>query len=55
MLLEEKRKDGIIVYQTDKTSKFVTDTVENMTKKMQKHIKSDPKIGPKKLPKLKAC
>ena len=53
--LKEKRKDGIIVYQTDKTSKFVTDTVENMTKKMQKHIKSDPKIGPKKLPKLKAC
>ena len=52
--LKEKRKDGIIVYQTDKTSKFVTDTVENMAQKMQKHIHSDPKMGPKKVTQIES-
>ena len=40
--LKQKQKNGIIVYETDKTSKFVVDTLENFEHKMQPHIQKDP-------------
>ena len=45
--LKQKQKNGIIVYETDKTSKFVVDTLENFEHKMQPHIQKDPIVEPK--------
>ena len=44
--LKEKRKLGVIVGETDKTSKFCVNTVKNMEVKMQKHIQNDKVMTP---------
>ena len=42
-------KEGLICSQTDKTGKLTLDTLENVTKKMEKHVKDDKVIDVKKV------
>ena len=43
------KNENICVYETDKTSKFVVDTLSNVENKMKKHLKDDLVISDKKI------
>ena len=38
--------EGLVIYETDKTGKFVVDELENVENKMEKHFQNDKVIGP---------
>ena len=46
------KKEGLICGETDKTGKLTLDTLENMTEKMEKHIKDDKVLNDKEIKKL---
>ena len=39
--------DNLVIYETDKTGKFVIDSLENMENKMKKHFENDDIIDGK--------
>ena len=43
------KNENICVYETDKTSKFVVDTLSNVENKMKKHLEDDLVISDKKI------
>ena len=43
------KKEGLVCSQTDKTGRMTLDTLENVTKKMEKHVKNDKVIDEKKV------
>ena len=45
-------KDDLTIYTTDKTGKFVIDSLENVKHKMEKHIKSDKIVTKKQIKKV---
>jgi hypothetical protein len=42
-------KEGLICSQTDKTGRLTLDTLENMTEKMEKHVKNDKVVTEKEV------
>ena len=46
------KSENICVYETDKTSKFVVDSVENLKNKMEIHVKNDRVIDRKETTKI---
>ena len=45
-------KENLAIYQTDKTAKFVLDSLENLENKMKKHTEKHRKIGRKQFKKI---
>ena len=46
------KKEGLVCGETDKTGKLTLDTLENVVKKMDKHIKNDKVLNEKEVRKL---
>ena len=46
------KKEGLVCGETDKTGKLTLDTLENISKKMDKHIKEDKTLNEKEIRKL---
>lgn len=44
--LKSKSKEGVVILETDKTSKFAVDKVENVESKMSTHIQGDKVMDP---------
>ena len=49
---KKMQNDNLCIYETDKTGKFVMDSVENMKKKMKVHIENDKVINHKEVTKI---
>ena len=52
MLKSRVVAEELTIYETDKTKKFVIDTLENVEKKMEKHLKPDKIVDHKEVKKL---
>ena len=49
---ERMQKEELVCGETDKTGKFTLDTLENMSKKMEKHIENDKILNQKEVTKI---
>ena len=48
-LKTKMNSESLVCYKTDKTGKFVIDTIENYSAKMEKHTKNDVDIAEKRI------
>ena len=46
------KKEGLVCGETDTTGKLTLDTLKNISKKMDKHIKEDKTLNEKEIRKL---
>ena len=51
---EIKENENLMVFSTDKPSKFTADTIENYESALNEHIKDDTEINEKEVRKIEA-